>query len=151
MKLPAPILFMVLFLQACQEPDSHIVRIDHFVPGTDGVQLFVRELTNPLTKNSIPFLLIHGGGPGAVASFDLPVTGGSLAEDPANEGLKIYLMNVRGWERSTLPEYDHSDSSLVVGSYVEAAQDIGSVVDYVPGEKILGRHGGAGAGFGYPH
>ena len=91
----------------------------------------MRELTNPLTKNSIPLLLIHGGGPGAVASFDLPVTGGSLAEDLANEGLKIYLMNIRGWERSTLPEYHHSDSSLVVGSHVEAAQDIGSVVDWI--------------------
>lgn len=75
--------------------------------------------------------MIHGGGPGATSSFDLPVEHGSFAETLAKKGIQLYLVNIRGWEQSTLPQYDYSDSSLVVGSCVEAVADIQSAVTWI--------------------
>src|SRR5690606_19469513 len=78
-----------------------------------------------------PLILIHGGGPGAIASFDLDVPNGSFAKYLARKGIKVYLMNIRGWEKSTLPTYNLSDSTVVVGNYKEATQDIESVVEFI--------------------
>lgn len=47
------------------------------------------------------------------------------------KGYKVYLLNIRGWEKSTLPAYDFSDSTLIVGSVEEASRDINSMVDWI--------------------
>lgn len=129
-----------LFVLACSNQVSdEFKREDHFIAGSDGVKLFVREVVPKEKKFEYPLLLIHGGGPGALASFDLPVEHGSLAAGLADRGFKIYLMNIRGWEQSTLPEYDFSDSSLVVGSHQEAVRDISSVVDWIIQKEEAGK------------
>jgi pimeloyl-ACP methyl ester carboxylesterase len=83
---------------------------------------------------------VHGGGPGGLASFDLPVPGYSLAADLARGGHSVYVMDVRGWGRSTRPavleEPPEKNSPAV--SLEEAARDIGAVVDW-----IRSRSGGA--------
>ena len=106
---------------------------DFFVKSTDGVQVFVREFQTGAQEqiSEYPLVLIHGGGPGAIASFDLDVPNGSFAKDLAKKGIKVYLMNIRGWEKSTLPTYNLSDSTIVVGNYEEATQDIGSVIEFI--------------------
>ena len=115
-----------------------ITRHDHLVQAANGLQLHIRELQPASIKFKEPFVMIHGGGPGATSSFDLPVPGGSVAGDLAAKGFKVYLVNIRGWERSTLPQYDLNDSSLVVGSYKEAAEDILQAVQWIlPREKAL--------------
>ena len=83
--------------------------------------------------------MIHGGGPGATSSFDLPVVGGSFAEILANKGQKVFLVNIRGWENSTLPEYDFYDSSLLVGSYQEAVADLESSINWILNREIFQR------------
>jgi len=49
-------------------------------------------------------LSVHGGGPSSIASFDLPVPGGSFAEDLARRDINVYMMDIRGWGRSEDPE-----------------------------------------------
>ncbi len=112
---------------------SEIIVEDFTIPSTNNVQLFVRSfsLGNAENASNHPLLLIHGGGPGGVASFDLDVNNGSFAKELTKRGLKVYLMNVRGWEKSTLPSYDFSDSSTVVGSYLEATEDIHSAITFI--------------------
>jgi pimeloyl-ACP methyl ester carboxylesterase len=54
-----------------------------------------------------------------------------FATELAEIGFTVYLMDVRGWEGSTAPNYDSTDTSLTAGSCVEAAADIDAVVDYI--------------------
>ncbi|MBC9796712.1 alpha/beta fold hydrolase [Sinomicrobium weinanense] len=134
MKTVLSFIFIFLLTISCKPgQEEPLVRKDHTVKSTDGVELHVREVffKNGTSQNTSPLLMVHGGGPGAIASFDLDVPGGSLASDIAEKGFKVYLMNIRGWERSTLPEYDLSDSTLVAGNYREAGEDINAVIDFI--------------------
>lgn len=96
-----------------------------------GVKIFIREVSTRKRSRKPPILLIHGGGSGAVNSFDLPVPGGSFAGDLAMAGFDVYIMNVRGWELSTRPDYDTTQRFRIAGSALEAAHDIDAAVDFV--------------------
>lgn len=111
---------------------------DHFVQGSDGVRLFVREFESPhRAVSDYPLLMVHGGGPGALASFDIDLTNGSFAKDLVRAGFKVFIMDIRGWEHSTLPDYDTTDPALVAGNVEEAASDIGHVVEFIKSnEKV---------------
>lgn len=106
-------------------------RGNHLITANDGIQLHIREISPSNQTQDIPLVMIHGGGPGATASFDLPVAEGSFAQEFANKGYKVYLVNIRGWEKSTLPDYDFSDSTIVVGSHIEATKDIHAAVNWI--------------------
>jgi hypothetical protein len=60
-----------------------LLRNDFRVESDPGVHLFVREVSAPSdgVTPSRSILLLHGAPMGGVASFDLPVAGGSLAAD----------------------------------------------------------------------
>jgi pimeloyl-ACP methyl ester carboxylesterase len=109
-------------------------KMDTTVSSTPGVDLFVREI-RPSTGEAtgVPFLLVHGGGPGGLVSFDSPVPGYSLAQDLADQGHTVYIMDVRGWAASTRPEVMNqpAENNPPAVSVEEAAQDIGAVVDYI--------------------
>lgn len=108
-----------------------VSRNDAMIASDPGVQIFVREVTTGKRSRKPPILLVHGGGPGGLASFDLPVPGGSLAEDLAREGMDVFIMDVRGWEKSTRPDYDTTRRWVIAGSSKEASHDIDAVVDYI--------------------
>lgn len=105
-------------------------RQDFYVTSDPNIQLFVREVqSNPKSASArVPILLVHGGG--GLASFDLNVSGYSLAEDLAKAGHPVYVMNVRGWERSTRPAAldapPKANPPLVPSK--EAVRDISAVV-----------------------
>lgn len=87
---------------AAQETAApRVERKDFYVPAERGIRLFVREVTSPERKQAKPILLIHGARVPGIASFDLQVKGGSLAEDLAVRGLDVYVMDVRGYGAST--------------------------------------------------
>jgi len=112
---------------------SQVTRQDFFVKSEPGIQIFVREVLPVTESEDIPILLIHGGGPGGLASFDLEVPGYSLAEDFATAGYRVYILDVRGWGRSTRPtsfNQPPEDSPPSVPSE-EAVRDIGAVVDWI--------------------
>lgn len=85
------------------EPD--LVRADRFVELRTGERLFVREVRRPgaAPEANAAVLLIHGARVPGVASFDLPVAGGSLAGDLAAEGHHVYVLDLRGYGASTRP------------------------------------------------
>lgn len=116
---------------------SQITRHDFYLPSDPGTRLFVREVVTAETKERKPILLIHGARVPGLASFDLPVKGGSLAEDLAIRGLDVFVMDVRGYGASTRPrqmDEPPSPHAALVRSN-EAARDIGAAVDWIREHK----------------
>ena len=126
-------MFLFMFCH-CNPGKNETVGIqgeDHLVPAKNNLKLHIRELRPAFTKFEEPLVMIHGGGPGATSSFDLPVPGGSFAGDLAEKGFNVYLVNIRGWEKSTLPAYDFTDSSQVIGSHLEAGEDLKQAISWI--------------------
>jgi pimeloyl-ACP methyl ester carboxylesterase len=111
---------------------SQIERNDFFVTSDPGIQIAVREVRLG-NASQVPILLVHGGGPGGTASFDLNVPGYSLAADFAQAGHPVYVMNLRGWENSTRPDVMNQppENSPPAVTSEEAVRDIGAVVDAI--------------------
>lgn len=110
-----------------------IVRTDWFVPSDPGVDIFVREVICPNHTPGVPVLLVHGGGGGGVASFDLPVPGYSLMEDLASAGHPVFALDIRGWGSSTNPpefEAPPSENPPAVQSAV-VMHDLAAVVEAI--------------------
>lgn len=82
-----------------------VARRDFRVTTEDGVGIFVRELRpEGVAAGSEPVILIHGARVPGIASFDLPVPGGSLATDLAvRTGKLVYIMDARGYGGSDRP------------------------------------------------
>jgi pimeloyl-ACP methyl ester carboxylesterase len=127
-----PIIFVLLGLALSCPAGAQIERRDFFMPGGAG-RLHVREVSNHRNTKSRNLILLHGGGPGGVPSFDLPVPGYSLAEDFALRDFRVFVMDVRGWGGSKKPhEMDlPAEKSTPLVSTKEAADDIETVVGWV--------------------
>jgi pimeloyl-ACP methyl ester carboxylesterase len=109
-------------------------RGDARVESEPGIQLHVSEVRASMTEElGSPVLLIHGGGPGSVPNFDPKVPNYSLAEDIASVGHIVYMMDVRGFGKSTKPAaLDSSDSKAPPAvSSGEAVKDISAVVNWI--------------------
>src|SRR5262245_19133178 len=116
---------------------AQITRRDHRIASDPGIQLFVREVSGASSKT--PILLIHGARVPGIGSFDLPVPGGSLAADLAQRGFRVYVMEVRGYGRSTRPREMSQPPTAnppLVRSNV-AIRDIGAGVGWI--RKQTGR------------
>src|SRR6266567_2256174 len=100
-----------------------LTRSDYFVTGESSSRLFVRHVTFG-SNQQLPTLLVPGGSPPSEVLFDLPVAGYSLADDLARMGLDVFLMNPRGWGKST----PAPNSAEAVGDSKQVTADIGSVV-----------------------
>ncbi len=59
------------------------------------------------------------------------MAGGSLAEDLAREGQHVFIMDARGWESSTRPDYDTLRRWTITGSSAEISHDIHAVIDFI--------------------
>ena len=114
-------------------PALAITRTDFWLESDPGIEVFVREVAANSAPTGSPILLIHGGGPGGIASFDLDIPGYSLAADFAQAGHRVYVMNVRGWEYSTRPDAltEPADSNPPAVTSDEAVRDIDAVVDWI--------------------
>ena len=127
MFLPLAIALLTTVLPAW-EPDR-LVRHDWAVPGGAGV-LHVREVRLASAERARPVLLLHGARVPGVASFDLPVPGGSLAEDLALAGHRVLVVDARGYGGSTRPAVMDGPAAghepVVTGGQVVA--DIDAVV-----------------------
>ena len=126
------------FMLAASPSFSSVARRDFFVESDHGIRLFVREVSQSVTPSpkgarSQPILLIHGARVPGLASFDLPVAGGSLAEDFAERGFDVFIVDLRGYGKSTRPsgmdEPPSAHSPLVRSN--EAVRDIAAVVDWI--------------------
>jgi pimeloyl-ACP methyl ester carboxylesterase len=104
------------------------------VAGPPGIAIFVREVVGRTpAAQVVPLLLVHDSPAAGPASFDLAVPGGSLAADLAAAGVRVYLMDARGYGRSTraprLASPPRPGVPLTRAS--EVVEDIGAVVDWI--------------------
>lgn len=115
---------------ADRPPSDQVVRKDWKVRGEAG-HLGVREVRTARSARGRPVLLLHGARVPGVASFDLPVPGGSLAADLARRGHRVFIVDARGYGASDRPPALDAPPSAnppaVTGEQV--VRDIGSVVD----------------------
>jgi pimeloyl-ACP methyl ester carboxylesterase len=110
---------------------------EFMVPSSDpGIQLYVRNKhpsgTETLSSDRV-LIYVHGATYPSEAMFDLPVAGASMMDVLAAHGWDVWLLDVRGYGRSTRPpEMDKpaADNKPVVDT-ATAAGDVGSVVDFV--------------------
>lgn len=132
------LLFTIWFSTPASAQSNYTIT-DFFVPNGD-IRLQVRKITETTysSRRKIPLLLIHGET-GATTSFDLDVPDASFAKALSLSGFNVYLMNIRGFERSTAPAYNVADTALVAGSCVEAASDIDAVVNYILRDNPSGK------------
>jgi pimeloyl-ACP methyl ester carboxylesterase len=109
---------------------------DTMIPSGDaGIQLFVRN-KHPSGKESSPdkiLVFVHGATYPAETAFDLPIEGVSMMDLIAQRGFDVYLVDVRGYGRSTRPpEMDQPpEANKPIVSTKVAAHDLGAAVDYI--------------------
>lgn len=111
-----------------------VTRTDAMVAGPPGIAIFVREVVRPSPAAGLaPLLLIHGTPAGGPASFDLNVPGGSLAADLAEAGLRVYVMDARGYGRSSRSPRLQSPPrpGVPLSRAAEVVEDVAAVVDWI--------------------
>jgi pimeloyl-ACP methyl ester carboxylesterase len=110
-----------------------IERHDWTVESDPGIVIGFREVIVPGHNDGVPVLLVHGAGGGGISVYDPPVPGYSLAEDLARAGHPSYLLDIRGWGRSTRPsalDAPPDANPPAVGSD-EAVRDIAAVAGWI--------------------
>lgn len=117
------------------EISAPIKRTDRYIVLADGGQLHVREvrLESEGKIPQPPVLLIHGARVPGLASFDLPVKGGSLAADLALAGFRVYILDLRGYGLSSRPAAMNSppDQSAPLIRTADAVTDIAHAVQAI--------------------
>lgn len=118
---------------ALQASEAAVVRTELKVLSEPGVEVFIREVAGDSAQaRKVPVILIHGARVPGVASFDLPVEGGSLAADLAEAGHRVFIMDARGYGGSTRPaEMSKPPGPQPLVNSYEVVRDIAAVVLHV--------------------
>jgi pimeloyl-ACP methyl ester carboxylesterase len=101
-----------------------------------GIKLYVRNKRPEDMKqftSEKTLLFVHGATQPAEATFDLPLEGLSWMDYVAQHGWDVYLVDVRGYGRSTRPpEMDQpaANNPPIVTTDV-AVKDVGSAIDFI--------------------
>jgi pimeloyl-ACP methyl ester carboxylesterase len=109
---------------------------EFMIPGADpGVQLYVRnkrprDLTTFTADNVV--LFVHGATYPAETSFDLQLDGLSWMDYIAGRGYDVYLVDVRGYGKSSRPDEMNqpADRNPPIVRTEVAARDYGAAVDF---------------------
>jgi pimeloyl-ACP methyl ester carboxylesterase len=111
---------------------------EHLIPSdTAGIQLYLR---NKRLGNASPdriLLFVHGSTYPAETSFDLPLGGVSFMDFLARGGWDVWLVDLRGYGRSTRPpEMDQPPAAnpAIVTTDV-AVRDVASAVDFILAQR----------------
>lgn len=112
--------------------------------GTPGIDLYIRN-RRPAGVANFPaervLLYVHGATYPSETAFDLPLEGCSWMDYIAAHGYDVYLVDLRGYGRSTRPaEMDRpaADNPPLVDSET-AVDDVGSAVRHVLARRGIGR------------
>ncbi len=125
---------------ALTAPASAVSGVDmeeFMVPTADaGISVYVRN-KHPHGMSSFrpekTVLFVHGSTYPAETSFDLPLDGMSWMDYIAQHGYDVWLVDVRGYGRSTRPaamDQPAADNAPIARTPV-AAGDVGSAVDFI--------------------
>ena len=123
-------------LLASAAPPS-VVMEEFMVPAVDaGISLYVRN-KHPAGMKIVPgekiVLFVHGATFPGESTFDLQLNGLSWMDSIAQHGYDVYLVDVRGYGKSTRPkemEAPAEQNEPIVRSEV-AVKDVGAAVDFI--------------------
>jgi len=131
--------------QSASAEGSRIMIEEMMVP-TDGagIEIFMRN-KRPAELNTFrperTLLFVHGATYPASTAFDLALGGQSWMDYIAARGFDVYLLDLRGYGRSTRPkemaEKPDANGPIVRGGV--AVKDIGSVVDFILKRRDISR------------
>src|SRR3954452_11826583 len=114
-----------------------IVMYEMMVPSsTPGIEIYVRN-KRPADRTAFrperTVLYVHGATYPASTSFDLPLDGFSWMDYLAARGYDVYLLDVRGYGRSTRPPEmaQAADAHPPIVRSEVAIRDIGAVVEFI--------------------
>lgn len=109
-----------------------------------GIRIYVRnkyrtDLTAFSPERTVVF--VHGATYPAETAFDLPLDGMSWMDYIADRGFNVYLLDVRGYGKSTRPSAmdEPADNNPPVVRTDAAVQDVAAVVDYVLARRQIER------------
>jgi pimeloyl-ACP methyl ester carboxylesterase len=133
------VLLLLLFLSmdANAANDPQLVMEEFMVPAVDpGIQLYVRN-KRPQGVSSFSddkiLLYVHGATYPSETAFDLLLNGVSWMDYIARYGYDVYLVDLRGYGRSTRPpEMDQPpEQNAPIVSTATAIKDVGAAVDFI--------------------
>lgn len=139
--LPAAALAIALTSTGCSTPTPsatpQVVTETFAVPAVDpGIQLHVRNkrpagITNFAANRIV--LFVHGATYPAETGFDIALPGGSWLEYMASRGFDAYLVDVRGYGRSTRPPAmaAPANANPPFADTADAVKDVGAAVDFI--------------------
>jgi len=126
-------------LGACahQSGSADLVMEEFMVPAVDpGIQLYVRNKRPQGVTSFSPdkiLLYVHGATYPSETAFDLQLSGMSWMDYIARHGYDVYLVDLRGYGRSTRPpEMDlPPDQNAPLVRTTTAVKDVGAAVDFI--------------------
>lgn len=108
-----------------------------FLDASDpGIKLHVRN-KHPANKKSFPadkvVLFVHGASYPSETAFDIALLGGSWMDYAAERGYDTYLLDVRGYGRSTRPASMDAppEQNPAFATTAEAVKDVGTAVEFI--------------------
>jgi pimeloyl-ACP methyl ester carboxylesterase len=124
---------------------TELVTHEAYVPSSlAGVSLYVREkypagMTNFLAGRTV--LFVHGATYPAETAFDLTLDGFSWMDFIARRGFDVFLLDVRGYGRSTRPPAMDApaEANPPFANTAEARAHVGSVVAYIRERRNIDR------------
>jgi pimeloyl-ACP methyl ester carboxylesterase len=139
--LAAVMLAIAVLTTGCttmQSTDSvRLVTEEFMVPAVDpGIQLYVRnkrpEGMTQFSKDNV-VLYVHGATYPAETAFDLKLDGFSWMDYIAERGYDVYLVDIRGYGRSTRPPEmsQPADRNAPIVHTETAVKDVGAVVNFI--------------------
>ncbi len=131
------VLLLFLNIDANAADVQQLVMEEFMVPAVDpGISLYVRN-KHPQGVEKFPgdniLLFVHGATYPSETSFDLKLNGLSWMDYIAQHGYDVYLVDLRGYGKSTRPpEMDKpaADNEPIVGTET-AIKDVGAAVDFI--------------------
>ena len=140
-------IFCFVILTGCagmrSQAEPKLVAESYMIQSRDpGIQLYVRnKRPDGMTQFSgeKTLLYVHGTSQAASSTFDLPLDGFSWMDYIARSGYDVYLIDLRGYGRSTRPpemEKPASENPPIVRTDV-AVKDVEAAVDHILARRGL--------------
>jgi pimeloyl-ACP methyl ester carboxylesterase len=128
---------MLLAASAAMASESHTSTEEFMIPAVDaGIQLYVRNKHPQGVKKFASekiLLFVHGATYPAESAFDLKLNGLSWMDYIAQRGYDVYLVDLRGYGKSTRPpemSRPAPDNVPIVRTET-AIKDVGAAVDFI--------------------
>ena len=136
---------LVAMIATAASAQTKLVSEDMMVKSSDpGIEIFVRnkrpaDMTSFRAERTV--IYVHGATYPASTAFDLQLDGMSWMDYIASRGYDVYLLDLRGYGKSTRPKEMAEDGKAnpptVRGD--TAVKDIGAVVDFVLARRNIPR------------